>query len=110
MAVRLRQWSIVASVIQNGDGSLIGYLAPERIPQRRRLKGRVYGHPNPRHPDGKEVVTSSIVGVRGRLVTTSNGTEYLLEGAPDPKYEQFCIEKGYSINRDSPVTQTMRKE
>ena len=52
------------------------------------LAGKVYGHKNhERHPDGKEIVTSPIIGVEGNLVLTHSGSKYEL-GTVDPLYEK----------------------
>lgn len=48
-----------------------------------KLTGVVTGHP--RKPDGEEVVTTRIVKVEGRLITTKSGTVYRL-GAPSLEY------------------------
>lgn len=49
-----------------------------------RLNGNVYGHPNPRHNDGKEITTSSVIGKRNGLVVTKSGSEYdLVDVSPD---------------------------
>lgn len=49
------------------------------------LGGKVFGHP--KHQDGKNIITSTIVGKRNGCVVTRSGSEYeLLEPASD--YEQ----------------------
>lgn len=53
-----------------------------------RLVGAVYGHPDPRHPDGKRIQTSRIAAAEGRVVTTQRGTRYRL-GRIDPRYRSW---------------------
>ena len=76
---RLENWSV----------GFIGdqYTAPElRVSI---LQGNVYNHPNPaRHPDGKSISTSPIIGKRNRKIVTKSGTEYHL-GKVDPNYEKL---------------------
>ena len=64
------------------------FQAPELVSLR--LTGRVTGHPNLRHLDGKEIITSSVVGTSGRTVTTKN-TLYRL-GKIDPCYRKWLKE------------------
>ncbi len=76
---RLENWALC----YQGDQ----YTAPElRKPI---LSGNVFNHPlaTTRHPDGKFIVTSTIIGKRGRKVITKSGTEYLL-GKVNPDYEK----------------------
>jgi hypothetical protein len=78
MKIQLKNWSFTA----NGDD---GYKAPEQlIPC---LQGNVYGHPNPKHHDGKFIVTSKLIGKRNGLAITQSGSEYEL-GDVDPNYEK----------------------
>lgn len=63
------------------------YIAPELAPVC--LYGKCYDHP--RQPDGKCVLTSPIVAVDGRRVTTKSGTVYEL-GRIDPKYRAWLRE------------------
>jgi hypothetical protein len=51
------------------------------------LQGNVYGHSNPKHHDGKFIVTSRLKGKRNGLVVTQSGSEYEL-GTVDPNYEK----------------------
>jgi hypothetical protein len=61
------------------------YTAPEDLVTC--LVGEVYGYKDPiRHPDGKRVRTSRIVGCEGDCVVTSRGSKYEL-GVVDPDYE-----------------------
>ena len=80
------------------------YLPPER--QTKHLCGVVTGHPNPRHEDGKEIVTSTIKAVSGRVVTTMSGTTYEL-GEANPQYQSFMEEwarrTGKSIDPEEPI-------
>jgi hypothetical protein len=63
-----------------------GYTPPEFCTTH--LAGNVYGYKNPeRHPDGKNIVTSSIIGIKNGLIVTSHGSEYEL-GVVDPLYEK----------------------
>ena len=59
------------------------YDAPEL--SRLRLHGMVFGHP--RFPDGKEVRTSSIQNVNGRVIKTRNSIYKL--GRIDPGFRKF---------------------
>jgi hypothetical protein len=79
MNTQLKNWSFGVS----GDA----YTPPEMMEPR--LSGKVYNHPNPtRHYDGKEIVTSRIVGKRKGLVVTQSGSEYELLDV-DPEYEKL---------------------
>jgi hypothetical protein len=77
-SMKLENWSFTAK----GDD---GYKAPEQlIPC---LQGNVFGHSNPKHHDGKFIVTSKLIGKRNGHVVTQSGSEYEL-GDVDPNYEK----------------------
>lgn len=69
MKIQLKEWSY-------GTRCSDPYTAPELISTC--LSGKVYGHPDPRHCDGKEIVTSRVIGKRNQLVITRSGNEYEL--------------------------------
>jgi len=73
--MKLENWSVVY-------GPRDPYDPPELWTSR--LHGRVSGHPG--FEEGKEIITSSIVGVEGDLVETHSGNKYEL-GDVDPQYE-----------------------
>jgi hypothetical protein len=78
MKAQLKKWSF-------GSRNHSPYAAPEQLCLC--LQGNVYGHPNPRHHDGKFIVTSRLIGKRNGLAVTQSGSEYeLLE--VEPTYEQ----------------------
>ena len=81
---RLENWAIVT------DAS--PYTAPELIYFC--LVGNVFGHENPRHEDGKHVMTSRIMQVRGRKVTTYSGYVYEL-GEVSPEYKDACPDRNF---------------
>ena len=60
------------------------YLAPEL--RGLSLTGNAYGHP--KFEDGKNIRTSAVVLVDGRVVQTRSGTRYLL-GRVDPDYRKY---------------------
>lgn len=66
------------------------------------LGGKVYGR-EPRFPDGKEVITSRIVDVEGRKITTRSGSVYLLEGPPSEDYMVFLKKNGLEYDEDFPI-------
>lgn len=72
--MRIEGWSVV--------GSWDPYMAPEL--QCVRLMGHVYGHPM--HHDGKDVVTSRIVGEINDEIVTASGSRYVL-GSVSAEYE-----------------------
>jgi hypothetical protein len=74
------------------------YAAPEL--GRNYLQGDVFGHP--RHEDGKNVTTSRISKVKGRLVKTRSGSVYRL-GRIKPEYRKFLKENGIEYNQHQPV-------
>lgn len=81
------------------------YLAPYKPPVEgfECIVGDVYGHPNSeRHPDGKTIQTSSLVGAKGRTVTTRAGSTYRL-GRIDPKYRRWMRKQGIAYDRHQPV-------
>ena len=74
MAYTLENWSF---------GSNDPHAAPEADPPT--LFGEVYGHP--RHVDGKEIRTSTIVGIEEEeTIVTESGSRYIL-GKVRPEYE-----------------------
>ena len=75
---KLENWSIVTKYNP--------YLAPECMVYR--LEGVVYDHPNPRHSNGKEIVTSEIMAATiNNLIVTYSGSIYEL-GKVNPDYEK----------------------
>lgn len=89
---RLDNWACTAS------GS--PFQAPELASLR--LAGVVTGHLNPRHEDGKSIVTSSVTGASGRIITTKN-TRYRL-GRIDPAYRKWLRENRPNWDWRNPVT------
>jgi len=77
---------------------------PYKAPEQRQpcLVGEVYGHPNPRHEDGKLVRTTAIQKTEGRWVQTRN-TIYELDGPPAPGYQKYCDDNSITIDPDAPV-------
>jgi hypothetical protein len=88
--MRLESWSVV------GDQN--PYLAPEA--RSIHLQGYVFGHPN--HKDGTHVITSPIVGVDGRLITTKSGHTYQL-GEVNPEYQKVYHDRDLSLNAKEPI-------
>jgi hypothetical protein len=73
----LKNWSLV------GDNN--PYTAPEL--QRVHLHGFVYGHP--RHLDGKQVTTSSLISFSRGIAVTRSGSKYrIIANNVDPEYEK----------------------
>lgn len=81
----MHKWSVVGV----GDP----YLAPEC--QVSRLAGF-------RDDEERPVVTSRIVKVEGRTITTENSI-YILDDI-DPEYLAFATDNGYEIDEDWPIT------
>lgn len=82
--MRLENWSV-----SKRFGSNDAYRDPAVVPSC--LVGRVYGHSNERHRDGKEIITSGIESVEGRVVRTRSGSVYEL-GRIDPEYKAYLKE------------------
>jgi hypothetical protein len=53
--------------------------------------------------DGHEVVTSAIVAVDGRRITTRSGSIYILQDA-NPLYVQWMKDNGFSFDPEHPMT------
>ena len=66
-----------------------------------RLCGYVFGHH--RQPDGKDVVTTRIVSVTGREVTTASGTRYHL-GRINHEYREWLREHRPEWDWRHPIT------
>lgn len=76
-----------------------GYTPPEQ--QRLCLHGKIQDHP--RFPPTKNVLTSPISSVDGRVVTTSSGSVYEL-GTPNAEYMDWCRENGKHVpTEDEPI-------
>lgn len=76
----LRNWSLLQG------GPVSPYKPPEMSEQR--LHGRVYGHDS--FNDGDEITTTTITKIEilnDEIIVTTRNTSYVLEGAPDPAYE-----------------------
>lgn len=65
------------------------------------LCGKAYGHP--KFSDGDGVITSSIIGIRGRRVQTVGGRTYLL-GRIQGEYREWLRESGLRYNARMPVS------
>ncbi len=90
----LTNWSVCR-------GSSDPYKAPEQVGSA--LQGTVQGHPHPNIQDGKNVITSRIVGAVNRLITTASGSVYRLVGSPDPKFVKFCEDNGKPLDLLCPI-------
>lgn len=91
---RLENWSVV-------PGSSDPYMAPEL--QSICLFGEVYGHPNPRHHDGKIVRTSRVMDVSGKVVKTYSGSVYEL-GVVSPDYVEWMKSNNIPFDPENPIT------
>ena len=90
----LKNWSITGGIKDP-------YLAPEL--RNTHLQGEVYDHPNPRHHDGKQIITSKIVKKIGPLTyETHSGTIYTLDTVA-PAYKEWCSENNIELNLEDPV-------
>ncbi len=77
---RLDHWSVLLAEADPGtSGPDFKY----------RLRGEIYGHPNPRFPDGEIALSSSLISldVTARIAKTKN-TVYEL-GDPDPTFVEY---------------------
>jgi len=81
---RLKNWSVVST-----------------IDNKKRLSGNIFNHPTIK--DGTEVITSSINFSIGRLIYTSSGSHYYLEGLPEFDYLEWLNKNGHSYNEENPV-------
>jgi len=88
--VHLDNWSVI-----NYDRG--PYAAPETISSR--LSGTASGHPM--HEDGHEIVSSSIIGSKGRKVETKN-TIYSL-GIRHPDYKKWMTQNNIDFDPARPV-------
>lgn len=87
----LQNWAVRMS----GDG----YTAPEL--SYRCLSGQVYDCP--KHEDGAWIVSSRIVKIEGKTITTSTGSVYEL-GEVHPEYAAWVKEHtGKEIDQDTPI-------
>lgn len=75
------------------------YKAPEQLAPR--LAGAVFGSPT--FQDGDRIITSPIVAVNGRTITTESGSVYLLEGDPDPHYVAWLAQRGHTLDSGNPI-------
>jgi hypothetical protein len=89
--VHLSRWSV-----KPGAGTDI-YTAPELATIC--LHGLVSGHP--RHADGTEVTTGTIVSADGRMAHGKR-TTYVL-GSIDPRYRRWLKKKGMAYNPAAPI-------
>jgi hypothetical protein len=92
MTNRLENWRVVHA--SHNDA----FLPPELSGIA--LVGRVFGHP--RFQDGREIETSAIAAVAGRIITTRSGSRYEL-GEPEPGYAEWCKQRGRVIDPERPI-------
>jgi len=81
---RLRRWSVEASVWQAPevrDIHLVGYRNDETE---------------------HRVITSPIVDIKGKVITTQSGSVYLLEDI-DPEYLRWMQENGINFDPENPI-------
>lgn len=89
---QLRNWSVVIVPSRSN---------PYREP-RIRLGGLVSDHPD--HYDGKDIVTSKIMDVKGRMITVESGNVYELVGDPEPAYLAYLRCEGKIYDAINPIT------
>ena len=65
------------------------------------LSGKAYGHP--KFMDGDGVITSQIIGIKGRRVQTVGGSTYLL-GRIQGEYREWLRAQGMSYHPRMPVS------
>ncbi len=89
--IQLRLWAVV--IVPNHSN-------PYKEP-RIRLGGLVTGHPE--QPDGKDIVTSKIHSVNGRMITVESGHIYELIGPPEPIYQEYLASIGKVYDPINPI-------
>ncbi len=96
MTRRIEKWSLVTE-------------KPFGSPEARRyyVTGEVHG--DPKRPDGREVVTSHIVGSEGCEVYTASGSTYLL-GEPSDGYRQWLRDNRPDWDPKHPVADMRKKK
>lgn len=67
-----------------------------------RREQRLAGVPDSGSHEGKHVVTSRIVDLDGRVVTTVSGSKYTL-GTIEDEYLRWMKEYGYTYNEKEPI-------
>ena len=75
------------------------FLAPELL--LKSVVGNVYGHPNPRHHDGKRVVIGTVRAVDGRFVKTRRTTYRL--GRVSRRYRAWMSKTGIDYDAQNPI-------
>lgn len=83
------------------------YTPPELI--KIHLVGIVYNHPDPRHHNGKEIITSFIVNVSGRYITTRSGSIYYL-GEVDKEYKDWMDKNNINFDPENPIKMIKHEE
>lgn len=89
MTVKLKNWAIVECA----------FSAPELC--RKSLTGNVYGHSD--FPEGAPIKTNYINNAEGRKVWTLSGTEYVLEGDPNPEYLAWLNDNKVKFDLNNPI-------
>lgn len=93
MTYILKNWSVVETSSP--------YCAPEL--RRPKLVGEIYGRRD-RFDDGDKVKTGAILDAKGKLVTTVNGSKYLLLGPPEQAYADYCKANNIVLDLENPIT------
>lgn len=99
MTAVLHDWSVVF------DGGANVFTPPELMTIH--LSGRVFGHPDDRHPDGKAIRTSAVVSAEGRIVKTRSGSTYRL-GRISRLYRRWLDEHCPNWDWRNPITMVPR--
>jgi hypothetical protein len=90
----LFNWSI--EQINTGD---IRYQAPEL--HKIGIQGKIYNHP--KFKDNTEILTTYIIHVDGKIITTMSGTKYYIEGPPSKDYQYYCNKHKIVIDENNPI-------
>lgn len=89
MATKLKNWAVVECA----------FSAPELY--RRSLTGNVSGHRD--FPENAPIKTNYINNAEGRKVWTLSGSEYILDGDPNPDYVAWMKEHGIELDLENPI-------
>ena len=90
----LFSWSIER--INTGD---IRYQAPEL--HKIGILGKICNHS--KFKDNTQILTTYIIHVDGKIITTMSGSKYCIEGPPSKDYQYYCNKHKIVIDENNPI-------
>jgi hypothetical protein len=65
------------------------------------VMGNIFNHP--KFENDTLISTSAIKDTEGKIITTSSGNKYYIDGPPSIEYNDFCVANNIVVDLENPI-------